>query len=371
MKRILAAIVLTSVVLGLIGMAVLSDRCSGLRRCVFLPAVLRAAQPTATSAPNGQPTTGPSAVPTATSAPSAVPTATLRPDPVLIRGLAVLGDSTQDEYQVDNPRGEEYNPTTFNWVELLVRVRGLNLGEWGQRAEPRRGGYAFNWARSGATSDQMLSAGQHTGARDQVLAGEVSHAVIQIGINDFYFSGLGLAIYEGTIGGGELQARLDQIVEHIITAAQTLQATGRCAVLVAATQDYLTLPVVPELYQTYQDPAGRQRFVDAVAYINSRLAKLSADEGVAYFDFNTAYLAEINRRLDAQGYLIVGGERIDLRTRGNNPRFGLIDDGYIHPGTVLSSLYVNVYVEAFNRSFGTAIAPLSDEEILRVAGITP
>jgi hypothetical protein len=195
--------------------------------------------------------------------------------------------------------------------------------------------------------------------------------VIQIGINDFYFSGLGLEIYNGAIAGAQLQARLDQIADHIMTAAETLKATGKCQVLVAATQDYITLPVVPELYVNYQDPTGRQRYIDAIAYLNGRLQARSAALGVAFFDFNAAYLAEINGRLDSQGFLVVGGERIDLRTRGNAPHFGLIDDGYIHPGTVLSGLYANVYIEALNRAFGTAVQPLRDDEILQAAGITP
>jgi len=356
MNKLLLRITLIGLALAVVGIAAANVGCGIGRQCVFLPIVTTPTQlaPTATA------TTQPVA-----------PTATLNPQPNVIVGLAILGDSTQDEYRADNPRGGEYNATTLNWVELLATVRKLNLGPWGQREEPRRGGYAFNWARSGATSDQMLSNGQHTGAAAQAVAGLVSHAIVQIGINDFYFSGLGQQIYLGTASGDALRARLDLIADNIISAARALKATGQCEVLVAATQDYMTLPIVPELYVEYQDPVGRQRFVDAIAYLNQRLAQLGAEEGVAFFDFNAAYLAEVQSRLDAEGFLIVGGERVDLRKRGNEPHFGLIDDGYIHPGTVLSGLYAKLYIEAFNRSFGTAIAPLSDDDILRAAGIKP
>jgi hypothetical protein len=405
-KAISIRLIITGLVLTLIGVALANMNCGYGRTCVFLPVVTAPAvmvmpMPTATPTATATATTLPVApTPTATATATALPvaptptatalsvaptltatatatalpvapTATTNPLPQTIVGLAILGDSTQDEYRADNPRGGEYNATTLNWVELLATLRNLNIGAWGQRDEPRRGGYAFNWARSGATSDQMLSAGQHTGARQQILAGEVSHAVIQIGINDFYFSGLGLEIYDGTISGAALQSRLNLIAENIITAARTLHETGRCRVLVAATQDYLTLPVVPELYLTYQDPVGRQRFIDAMTYLNLRIAELSTSEGITYFDFNAAYLAEVNQRLDSEGFLIVGGERIDLRTRGNNGRFGLLDDGYTHPGTVLSSLYANVYITEFNQSFNTSLVPLSDEEILRAAGLAP
>lgn len=297
------------------------------------------------------------------------PTATRTGQPQSITGLAILGDSTQDEYRADDARGGEYGPTTRSWVELLAELRAINLGTWGAWPEPRRGGYAYNWARSGATSAQMLDAGQAAGAAAQVRAGQVSHAVIQIGINDFYFGGLGLAIYNGEEEGAILEGRLNYIADNIISAAQTLKQSGPCVVIIAATQDYLSLPVVPELYTAYQDPAGRQRFVDAVAYLNRRLARRSAEVGVHFFDFNAAYLAAIQAHLDHEGWLVVGGERIDLRIRGNGPRFGLLDDAYIHPGTVLSGLYANVYLTAFNQFFGTSFTPLSDDEILQAAGL--
>src|SRR5215208_170589 len=43
-------------------------------------------------------------------------------------GIGILGDSNSDEYQADDGRGGKYNATTLNWVELLVRDRGLNFG---------------------------------------------------------------------------------------------------------------------------------------------------------------------------------------------------------------------------------------------------
>jgi hypothetical protein len=349
--KLFAQLLLFGLASAFTGAVVALTVCGG-QQCIYLPSVA--------SAPTTEPTTEPTV---------AAPTATRNPDPAVIRGLAVLGDSTQDEYRADNPRGEEYASTTLNWVEQLAAVRRINLGPVGTRPEPRRSGLAFNWARSGATSQQMISTGQHTGAAQQARDGEVSHALIQIGINDFYFSGLGLEIYEGTIKGDKLQARLNYISDNIILAARTLKQTGKCEVLIAATQDYVTIPIVPELYTTYQDPAGRQRFVDASAYLNQRLAAKSAQEGIAFFDFNTAYLAEVNSRLNADGFLIVGGEQIDLRKRGNEPHFGLLDDQYTHPGTVLSGLYANVYIRAMNEYFHTDIPPFSDEEILRTAGI--
>lgn len=346
--KLLIAIVVVG--LALVGGIAAVTACNS-QSCIFLPNVVQSSTPTARPGP--------------------LPTATLNPDPEFITGLAILGDSTQDEYRTDNPRGEQYNATTLNWVEQLAELRDVNLGPLGSYPEPRRSGYAYNWSRSGATAGQMIYTEQHLGAAKQIADGEVSHVIIQIGINDFDADGFGKKIYAGLISGDELKSKLNYISDLIIQAAHTVKQAGECQVIVAAMQDYMTLPVVPELYGSFQDQAGRQRFIDAVAYLNNRLRAASEQEGYIFFDFNAAYLAEIQSRMDAGGFLVVGSERIDLTKRGNEPHYGLLDDGYIHPGTVLSSLYTNVYIRAMNEHFQTAIMPLSDDEILRTAGIKP
>jgi hypothetical protein len=295
----------------------------------------------------------------------------VRPTPGTIAGLAILGDSAQDEYQADNPRGGDYAATTFNWVEQLARFRGLNLGSWGVRPEPRRGGYAFNWARSGATSTEMVSSGQHTGVAAQIRSGSVSHAAIQIGGNDFYHSELAIDIYDGTISGEALRTRLNAIVANIAQAAKTLRAAQPRGVLMVSMQDYMVLPLIPEIRSGFTDPVGRKRLSDAFAYINAGLQQIAAQERMPFFDWNAAMLAELNARLDGQGFLVVGGERIDLDHRGNEPHFGMLDDTYGHAGTVVSGLSANAYIRAFNDAFGTNIAPFSDQEILQAAGIVP
>src|SRR3954469_25975604 len=98
-------------------------------------------------------------------------------------GVGVLGDSYSDEYQFYPPD----RSTARNWVEILAATRGLNFGEYSpsSRGEPRNQGFAYNWARSDATTDSLLAAGQHTGLAAQVSSGEVSLVFVFIGGNDF------------------------------------------------------------------------------------------------------------------------------------------------------------------------------------------
>ena len=98
-------------------------------------------------------------------------------------GIGVLGDSYSDEYQFYPP----HRSTARNWVEILAATRGLNFGRFSTRSrgEPRNQGYEYNWARSDATTDDLIVTGQHTGLAAQVARGEVNLVVVFIGGNDF------------------------------------------------------------------------------------------------------------------------------------------------------------------------------------------
>src|SRR3954464_1330072 len=86
-------------------------------------------------------------------------------------GIGVLGDSYSDEYQFYPPD----RATARNWVEILAATRGLNFGAFSRdgRGEPRNQGFEYNWARSDATTDDLIRTGQHTGLAAQVAGGSV------------------------------------------------------------------------------------------------------------------------------------------------------------------------------------------------------
>ena len=69
-----------------------------------------------------------------------------------IVGIGVLGDSFADEYQFYPPD----RSTARNFVEQLAEDRALNFGPFdadgAARGEPRNAGFAFNWAKDGATT---------------------------------------------------------------------------------------------------------------------------------------------------------------------------------------------------------------------------
>jgi lysophospholipase L1-like esterase len=346
---------------------------------INLPAtqsVSEASPPAETALGEAEPAeAAPTEPPPAESAPEAPVAVEIAPaesgvaEPSTIVGLGILGDSTQDEYQGTNPRGNEFVATTLNWVELLASKRGLNLGPWGTYDEPRREGYAFNWARSGATTVDLGSNGQVAGVVEQCKAHEVSHVLLQIGINDFYFSGLALEHYAGNVDAAYLQGALETMATNIVNAAIAVRDTGYCHILVGATQNYIMLPLIPEQMTEFPDPEGTARIENAFTELNRLVQTKAEAANIPFFDFNREMKALLDYYANGEGSLVIAGEHIDLATRGDGPRFGILDDGYAHPSTVISALFANIYIAEMNRRYGTSIPLLSDEEIVAAAGI--
>ncbi len=282
-------------------------------------------------------------------------------------GFGILGDSNSDEYRADDNRGGEYAATTLNWVEILVKKRGLDFGPWGTWGEPRRTGYEYNWARSAATAESLISSGQHTGLAQQVSAGKVSYVLVWIGANDFdTWNGTYEEIYNGTLTDANLQAKIDGIVANITTAIDTVLSAGPVQMVVATIADK---GVSPEVLATFPDPAKRQRVTTAIDKVNAKIQELAHARGIGLADVSqitTALLA----RLDKSGNLNVGGEAIKFTGKSDEPHFMRLNDSVGHGGTVASGLIANaVFIEPFNRYYKLNIKPLSDEEILESAGI--
>jgi phospholipase/lecithinase/hemolysin len=283
-------------------------------------------------------------------------------------GFGILGDSNSDEYQADDHRGSEFAKTTLSWVEQLVAKRELNFGPWGAWDEPRRTGYKYNWARSGATTRDMILSGQPEGLAQQVASGEVSHVFIWIGMNDFNtWNGTYQAIYEGDLNEVELQAKVDGIVADITTAVDTLLQAGEVQIVIATIADR---GLTPSDQMTFPDPAKRQRITEAINQVNAGIIALAKARNVEVADVSRM-AAEYLSRLDKEGNIGVGGIPINFAGKGNDPHFIQLDDEVGHPGTVASGLIANhLFIDPFNRRYGMDIQPLSDQEILESAGIS-
>lgn len=325
------------------------------------------ALPTATGTATATATRTNTPLPTATN--TATATRTNTPAPAM--RIAIIGDSTLDEYRANDNRGGAYASTTRNPVELLVTLRSVNAGAWGTRAEPRRSGYEYNWARSGDTSLQALN-NQAPGVVAQLQAGQVTHVLIMIGLNDFAPWGLAPSpdIYSGALSGATLTSRLNTISDRISQTARTVNNAAPGRVLLVSVQDYLYLQVLPDYEMSiYSDPVKRQRIRDAIAYVNARIQAQAATDGIAYLDYNAGMVAELTARRSGSNDFTVGGQVIDANVRGDEPHHILLGDTYMHPGTAYNGLAANLFMAGLNSAFGAGLAPLTDSEILAAAGL--
>lgn len=281
--------------------------------------------------------------------------------------LGIIGDSGADEYQGTDNRGGTYHPVTLNWVEQLVKNRGVNTGGWGNYPEPRRTGFAYNWARSGATAASLIAQGQHTGLAAQAAAGQIDVVLIAIGSNDFapYRSDGYEPIYNGTINGTALTIKLNALVSSVTTAVDTIQRARALPVFLMTIPNWNGTPLILS-DPRFDDPIKRQRVADAISAANAGLITMAYARGIQIIDTQAVYNQLVSRLVNGQ--LMVGGVAIQMFSSGDEPHNGLLGD-HIHGGTVLEAMFANRLIEAFNSARPSSLAPLSDTEMLINAGL--
>ncbi len=282
--------------------------------------------------------------------------------------LGILGDSNTDEYRADDNRaaGTPYQNTTLNWAELLVNERNVNLGTWGTWGEPRRSGYKYNWTRSGATSTDMISSGQHTGLAQQIRNGEVQYVIIFIGSNDFNtWNGTYNDVYSGNLSDAQVQQKVNTIISNITQAVSTVQAAGNIKLIVA---NYSDPGMSVDFRQQFPDATKRQRITNAIVKINQGINDLAQSKQFTIADL-ASMATSLLSNIDATGNVVIGGEKIIITSHGNDPHHLQLDDSVGHSGTVGNGIIANVFIRTLNTAFNTNVAVFSDQEILTNAGI--
>lgn len=286
--------------------------------------------------------------------------------------LGIMSDSSSDEYRADDNRGggTPYAATTLNWVELLVRYRNVDVGSWGTRSLPRRTGYEYNWARSGAEASHLISEGQHTGLAQQVTQDKIDLVYFSIGGNDFAYYRDGADIYNGTLAGASLDFKINTFVNNYMTAIDTIRAVDTDIPIIAA--DVGDMGILPQMQQAFPDPVKRQRVTDAVTrtnqLVNQRLAS-AGYQNIIILD-TQALASALFGSINSSGYLVIGGENINFRNFGDEPHYATLSDG-LHIGTVLSGIMANMIIPYINQAANTDIPVFSEYEMIANAGISP
>ncbi|CAN5153566.1 hypothetical protein BH09PAT1_BH09PAT1_5040 [soil metagenome] len=292
-------------------------------------------------------------------------TPTVTPSPMKIKGIGVIGDSLSDEYRADDNRGQTYASTTLNWVEVLDRTRNLNFGKWQYWEEPRREGYAYNFARSGATVAGSISEGQHTGLAAEIKKGNVNAVIIFLGANDFfpYVPNGYDAIYNGSLSDAAILQKINRMIADETTIVETLQKAGSVRILLVKVPDWSNH--IGAII-AFPDPTGRQKVTDVVKTVNDKFQELADSHHIATADPNEFY--DQMKRRENDGKLVVAGVTMNPVIPSDDPHSIFLDD-FVHPGTIYNGLFANYLISRLNSGLGTTIKPLSDQEIVSTAGL--
>jgi lysophospholipase L1-like esterase len=280
-------------------------------------------------------------------------------------GFGVAGDSLSDEYD-DTRSGASY-VYAENWVELLAEHKSFDFGPRQSTKEPRLDGYAYNWARYGATSSTLLSRGQHTGLARQIRSGLVDQAVLMIGQNDFLPGLWGSAyfeIYMGTWNTRQIARYADKVVRNIETAIKTINVHDVQLVV----SDICDYGVAPITRQFFTDWTKRERVTKVITGVNARIEQLAQRYGIPMVDFfalSKRYLGTNESPVDSR---VIGGVTItnDGGVEGNH---AFVDDD-AHPHTVIQAAFANMFLEAFNEGYGGNTPLFSEREMVELAGLT-
>ena len=285
----------------------------------------------------------------------AVKTTTPPPGP-FIGPVGTLGDSYTDEYRFYSPDRSH----AHNWVEILHNTRGVAFGHFTtqSRSEPRDQGFAYNWARSDAISNDMI-ANQLPGLTAQVAQGKVKYAWIFIGGNDYLH--LLAAAQAGAIPPANLPAAVQsttaQLETNFLTAVNTLLAANPNVKLAVSTlPDISTTPAAQQAAQGNPLAAALLHGISlATANYNALISTIAnSNPRIVEVDLagTTAQIAAAN----PSGTATFGGQKIDPITPGDDYHHFILADN-IHVGTVGQGIISELFAQAIDQKFGAQLFP--------------
>lgn len=310
--------------------------------------------------------------------------------------FAVLGDSNSHSYQDrawfpadTTERGGPLRSRTFQWTEVLARLRGQQLdpGPWvfwgrpgvvararewmglpGGRA-PRKEDYLYNFANSGAACKNLMGGRFRQAPRLVALMDQEPErwargvVVIRIGLNSW--SGL-----------LDLQARDPEAPELRQATAYCAGEIGAAVALIHARHPSARILLVgianeaddPANLEHWQSAAETRNIRTALDGFNAAIRRLADGSArVAYFDDLAWFQAHWGSR-NAEGKpdyktVEIGPSLRVTNTIGDDPRNALLADR--HAGLVWNALWAQALVARLREAFGLPLTPIGDEELLR------
>ena len=315
------------------------------------------------------------------------------PEPV---PLAALGDSDTHSYQdrVSFPpgspkRGGAFRASTFQWIEVLARLRGREVdpgpwGVWGTRGRiatlqewfglkgraPRKEDYRNNFAISGAGCNTLMEGMSREAPRLLTLmdrdpiAWRRGVVVLRMGVNSFgLFESLELLAHDAQ--APSVLSEIDTCIGHIRATVALIHSRHPATRFVLV--GILDNSHWPEYFDHWQTPRALSNIDAGLDRFDQALKAMAASDPhrLAFFD-DRAWFAERWGGRDERGkpayksLKLTSGLEV-TNTSGDDPSNAVVADG--HAGTVWNVLWAQSLVRLLNKDFDARIAPISDAEV--------
>ncbi|GJH06432.1 SGNH/GDSL hydrolase family protein [Paraburkholderia terrae] len=309
--------------------------------------------------------------------------------------LAVLGDSNNQSYHdsllLADPslRGGPFRATTYQWTEVLARLRGdqIDLGEWGAwgtnkyRAyfdeafgfpsrTPPKDDYRYNFAVNGATCNQLMG---HP-SRQAIRLVKLMDTEPQAWIGGIVLIRIG----EADFGGQEV---LDELARDPTASRPTalidncIAAIGEAVALIRKRHpdtDVVLLEAIGDANWSgdVDNPQFARALANVVASIDrfdNGLRKLAAaDRHVHFFDdrpwSSRLWGARDEKGRPANKPVRLAPGWIITNTIGDDPHNAVLADN--HAGVVWNTLWAQYLVTSLNAALGLHIKPITDDEVI-------
>ena len=333
--------------------------------------------------------------------PGAIPPAA-RPGTIPI---AVLGDSNSHSYQdrvsftSSSPdRGGALRERTFQWTEVLARLRGneLDFGPWmvwGRpwwsalareyagllpSRSPIKEDYLYNFANSGATCRNLMGDGRGFRFRqvprlvalmnEQPERWKNGVVTIYIGANDW---NVYLELMSRDPEAPDLRRVIDDCTQEIGDAIAAIHASHPSVRILLS--GLINEADDPEQLEKYRDATATANIHKALAGINAAFRRIAeADpKRIAFFDADAWFVQRWGQR-GADGrpdFKTVRIGTLDVtNTQGDEPSNAVLADD--HAGLAWNAMWAQSVVARLHEAFGLPLTPITDEEVARFVEAT-
>lgn len=315
--------------------------------------------------------------------------------------LAVLGDSDSHSFH-DGVllaswrvrRGGDYHPVTFQWTELLGRLRPehVDQGAWGVWGSgrvaarvagllgldprvPRKEDYRYNFAVSGARCADLVEPGRGQAQalaslmRDDPDRWRSGVVVIRIGINDLGMDAMDDFARTGADGPARdaVEGCAEAVREAVRVVRSANEEVGIVLVGILNNSDW------PRWHARWQSREEQGRIESVLDLYDDALRETARTHARTTFFDDRAWLRGLWGARGPDGRpayrpVDLGGTRPVTLTEGDPPGNAVVADGHAH--TTWNGLWVRQLVEHLNENFGAGIPEVRIDEVTRIADPT-